>query len=140
MPYPQSLSSLSRLDALRNFFETYPLILKEVQEKRKLEKLGALKGDRDRHVNVVHLKWVRSILDKISNIRREHVYDADYFPHYGNPNYIFRKWSDELNREVVHLQHVCWLHFYKDFRVRVPSMRLALNLNQYKFSNENPIF
>ena len=119
--------NLHRLDALKNFLDTNPLILQEVQAKRKLEKLRALRGDR--HVNVVHLKVVRSILDKIGNgnlIRREHVYDADHFPHFGNSpqSYIFRQGSDELNREVVHLREVCWLHFYKDFRVRVASIRL----------------
>ena len=117
--------NLHRLDALKNFLDTNPLILQEVQAKRKLEKLRALRGDR--HVNVVHLKVVRSILDKIGNgnlIRREHVYDADHFPHFGNPSYIFKQGSDELNREVVHLQSVCWLHFHKDFRVRDRSITL----------------
>ena len=105
---------------MKHFLNTNPLILQEVQAKRKLEKLRAQKGDR--HVNVVHLKVVRSILHKIGNgnlIRREHVYDADHFPHLGNPSYIVRQGSDELNREVVHLREVCWLHFVKDFEVRL---------------------
>ena len=103
---------------MKNFLSTNPLILQEVQAKRKLEKLRALKGDH--HVNVVHLKVVPSILDRIGNgnlIRREHVYDADHFPHLGNPSYIVRQGSDELNREIVHLREVCWLHFIKDFKV-----------------------
>jgi len=117
-----------RLDVLKNFLSTNPLILQEVQARRKLEKLKAQKGDR--HVNVVHLKLVRSILDKIgtgSLIRREHVYDADDFPHLGNPAYIVRHGSDELNREVVHLREVCWLHFVKDFKA-VPRGRYRASL------------
>ena len=120
--------NLHRLDALKIFLSKNPLILQEVQAKRKLEKLRALRGDR--HVNVVHLKVVRSILDKIGNgnlIRREHVHDADHFPHLGNPSYILRQESVELNREVVHLQRVCWLHFCKDFRVRVASNQCELS-------------
>ena len=88
-------------------------------------------------MNVVHLKLVRLILDKIGNgnlIRREHVYDADHFPHLGNPSYIVRQGSDELNREVVHLRAVCWLHFFKDFK-EIPRGRYRASLRIRALSN-----
>ena len=102
--------------------------MQEVQAKRKLEKLKASKGEH--HVNVVHLKVIRSILHKIGDgslIRREHVYNADAFPHLENPRYIVRQRSDELNREIVHLSDVCWLHFVKDFKA-IPRGRYRASL------------
>jgi hypothetical protein len=112
-----SLINVHRIVLLRHFLSSNPLTLSELVLKRKLDKLAGKKGAD--FLSVVHLKAVRSILEG-HNIRgtwarREHVYNADHFPHLGNTDYIFKTFNDELNREVVRLSTICWLHFIKTF-------------------------
>ena len=43
---------------------------------------------------------------------------ADEFPHLGNPAYIYAVRDERLDREVVHLENVCWLFFRKRFAIK----------------------
>ncbi len=111
-----SVSKGDGIYALRHFLNTNPLTLKELLLKRRLERLSERKGEA--FVGVVHLLGVRAMSERYGAgryVKREHVYDADSFPHLGNPSYIVRQFDDHLNREVVHLRTVCWLHFLKTF-------------------------
>lgn len=105
-----------RITRLRHFLANNPLTMSELVMKRRLDKLHSAMGDE--FVSVIHLRGVRAMSEQYgvgSVIRREHVFNADDFPHLGNPSYIVREFKDEINREVVVLRSVCWLHFVKYF-------------------------
>ncbi len=98
-------SALSRAD--------FPLLL---QEKALLNKLRSLEKGGGRSATLVHLKavdWLTAASDGTA-MRRARVRECEDFPHF-NTGYIYQVRDDALDREVVKLDSVCWLHFRKVF-------------------------
>ena len=80
-------------------------------------------------VSLTRYKSIRNILDNCDRIRRHHVYNADHFAHMGDRNYVCRTFNRELQRDVVHLKSVCWLHFRLAFTgVRSGRYRVSLRV------------
>ncbi len=102
------MTSYGRLDKVQEFLNdpSVPLLLPEKALRLKLQS-----HDQLNRRTVIHLKAVFTL----SQLRRAHVYDCEDFPHLHNPDYIVRKFDDTLNRDVVVLKSVCWLHFRKAF-------------------------
>ena len=95
--------SHSRMEALRCFFDNGLLSPGEEAFKVRIDEC------KDPHSS--NALYLLRCIKKYANIRRFSVTEAIEFPHYGNPQYIVKEKSDLLNREVVHLKTVCWLHF-----------------------------
>ena len=95
--------SHSRMKALRSFFDNGLLSPEE-----EALKIRAAECNEPHSSNALYLL---KCMKQFANIRRFSVTKAIDFPHYGNPQYIVKEWSNLLKRDVVHLKTVCWLHF-----------------------------
>ena len=105
-----------RQEQLQRFLSQGPLLLPELQLKTKLSKLSP--GDDS---NLIIFKAVKTYSGS-GSIRRELVKDAEEFPHLHNPSYITSDFDETLNRNIVRLRTVCWLHFTKKFDNVEPGM------------------
>jgi hypothetical protein len=64
-------------------------------------------------------------------VKRAAVSSCEDFPHFKSQHrYIIEQFDDQLNREVVYLEQVCWLYFKKRF-AKLPPGKWNVVLREY---------
>lgn len=132
----------NRLEKVEHFMQNKPLLIRELALKQKMLKNPG-------QITLLQFKAVRwfqgdeptgEILDRVP------VAQIENFAHKDNNNYIQVIFEDDLNRHIVHLNSVCWLHFEHVFRSIEPGryqcslrMRTTPQLNWSTFgANQAP--